>query len=61
MWLSQRQGNERLAINPEHPFYMKEAYKKYTEGINLKCTDNDINAKLRTNRALLNMKLSTKR
>ena len=37
---------------------MKEAYRKYTEGINLKCTNAATNAKLHTNRAMINLKLS---
>lgn len=36
---------------------MKEAYKKYTEAINLKCSNPSINAKLHANRAQINLKL----
>ena len=36
---------------------MKEAYKKYTEAIKLKCDSAATNAKLHANRAALNLKL----
>jgi hypothetical protein len=35
---------------------MSEAYKKYTEAINLKCSSKEINAKLHSNRAAINLK-----
>lgn len=36
---------------------MKDAYKKYTEAIHLKCPSPATNAKLHANRAQLNLKL----
>ena len=36
---------------------MKEAYKKYTEAIKIKCDSATTNAKLHANRAALNLKL----
>jgi hypothetical protein len=37
---------------------MKDAYKKYTEGINVKCSNPQTNAKLHSNRAAVNLKIS---
>ena len=36
---------------------MKQAYKRYTEGIKLQCKNNKTNAKLHCNRAAINFKL----
>lgn len=39
---------------------MKEAFKKYTEGIRVNCPNPETNAKLHSNRAMINLKLSRK-
>lgn len=42
---------------PNSPYYMKDAYAKYTTAINLKCNDKVLNSKLHCNRAAINLKL----
>jgi hypothetical protein len=39
-------------------YYIKEAFKKYTEGIEQEFDDNELKAKLHSNRAQVNLKLS---
>lgn len=41
---------------PNSPYYMKDAYEKYTEAIKKKCNNNELNAKLHANRAAINLK-----
>lgn len=52
-----KQANARLKKNPESPYFMKDAYEKYTKGINLHCPNPAINTKLHCNRAAINLKL----
>lgn len=39
-------------------YYVKEAVKAYTEGLEYNSSNNDVNCKLYSNRALANFKLS---
>jgi hypothetical protein len=43
---------------PEAEYFLKEAIKAYTDGINQKCNDNPLKAKLHSNRAFLYLKQS---
>ena len=49
-------GNELYKKGPEKKFYLKEALKTYTEGIETNSEDKEINAKLYNNRALIQIK-----
>lgn len=35
-----KQANKRLQQGPNSPYYLKEAYAKYTQAIKLKCKNN---------------------
>ena len=52
----QQQANGRLKQGPNSPYYLKDAYKKYTEGIQLNCSNKKTKAKLHCNRASINLK-----
>lgn len=41
---------------PNSPYYLKDAYEKYTQAIKLKCENPQLNAKLHANRAAINLK-----
>ena len=52
----QKQANARLKQGPNSPYYMRDAYTKYTEAINLKPNYPTLLAKLHCNRAMINLK-----
>ena len=52
----QRQANARLKQGANNPYYVKDAYTKYTQAINLKPKDPALLAKLHCNRAMINLK-----
>ena len=54
--MRQKQANERLKQGPNSPYYLKDAYKKYTEALELKVQDKKLRAKLHCNRASINLK-----
>jgi len=52
----QKQANARIKQGPNSPYYMKDAYAKYTEAINLNPKTPELKAKLHCNRAAINLK-----
>ena len=54
--MMKKQANARIKQGPNSPYYMKDAYKKYTEAINLNPKTPELKAKLHCNRAVINLK-----
>jgi hypothetical protein len=46
-----------LKKGPDNKMYLRHAYEKYTDAINVKCSNPKINAKIHSNRAQINLKL----
>ncbi len=55
----QEQGNKALktGLDAKKRFYLREAIKQYTEGLNLACPDAELNSVLYANRAHINLLL----
>lgn len=53
---AQKKGNELFKKGQDVPYYINEAFKTYTEGIDAKGSDPEINSKLLNNRALIQIK-----
>lgn len=52
-------GNEVYKKGPDTEYFLKEAFKSYSEGIDVNSSDKETNAKLYNNRALIQIKFST--
>ncbi|KAL4438075.1 hypothetical protein ABPG74_016854 [Tetrahymena malaccensis] len=52
-----RQGNEHFKKGEGKRYFIRQALNAYTEGIEARSSEKDVNAQLHNNRALMNMKL----